>query len=338
MKDRITYIDIAKGIGIFFVIWGHIILNGPGYNFIYAFHMPLFFFLSGLVFSDKKYESGKEFIKKRLKTLILPYIIWSIVTYLYWVLVENRFAGNANIISPFIQIFISQGSSGYMLHNIPMWFVLCLFLVEIIYYYICKIKNFAFRRITILSLGIIGCIMTLENSFFDFTKLFWSAEIALVALPFYWIGNEISNKFDKVTLGTKICDRKILSIAISVILFSVLLITSNLNPDISMGSDKLGNWLLFYINAILGIILIMLISIMIKSNDFLEFLGKHSFFIMATHFPVRKPIVLLFGKIFGISSKIIYSSIIYSFIIAILTLFIEIVIIKVISRKEQLLK
>ena len=43
MKNRISYIDIAKGIGIFLVIWGHIILSGPAYNIIYAFHMPLFF-------------------------------------------------------------------------------------------------------------------------------------------------------------------------------------------------------------------------------------------------------------------------------------------------------
>lgn len=61
IKNRISYIDIAKGIGIFLVIWGHIILNGPAYNIIYAFHMPLFFFLSGLVFSKSKYKNIKEF-------------------------------------------------------------------------------------------------------------------------------------------------------------------------------------------------------------------------------------------------------------------------------------
>ena len=55
MKNRISYIDIAKGIGIFLVIWGHIILSGPAYNIIYAFHMPLFFFLSGFVFSKNKF-------------------------------------------------------------------------------------------------------------------------------------------------------------------------------------------------------------------------------------------------------------------------------------------
>ena len=50
MKNRISYIDIAKGIGIFLVIWGHIILSGPAYNIIYALHMPLFFSYQVLYF------------------------------------------------------------------------------------------------------------------------------------------------------------------------------------------------------------------------------------------------------------------------------------------------
>lgn len=335
MTNRLSYIDIAKGIGIFFVIWGHIILSGPAYNFIYAFHMPLFFFLSGFVFSKNKYKNIKEFLIKKLKTLILPYMVLSIITYLYWFLIETRFTGSTNFVKTFIQIFISQGSSGYMLHNIPMWFVLCLFSLEIIYYFISKLKNNKIRYVSILLLGATGCLMTLENNFFDFRKLFWSLEIAFVALPFYAIGSEISTCFGKEKIKEIIESKnKVLTIFISIILFIILLITSNLNPDVSMGTDYLGNFGLFYINAFFGIVLTIIISILIEKNKLFEFLGKRSFFIMATHFPIRKPIVLLFSKMLKIGTQVIYSNIFYSLVIAIVTLILEIIIIKILEKMK----
>lgn len=56
IKQRLTYIDIARAIGILFVVLGHVnqfyrdsqgIENSQTLIFIYAFHMPLFFILSG---------------------------------------------------------------------------------------------------------------------------------------------------------------------------------------------------------------------------------------------------------------------------------------------------
>jgi len=47
---RYDYIDIAKGLGILMVVWAHIMITGWTHQFIYAFHMPLFFLLSGMLF------------------------------------------------------------------------------------------------------------------------------------------------------------------------------------------------------------------------------------------------------------------------------------------------
>ena len=47
MRD--STIDIAKGIGIFLVVLGHFtVFASPLYHYIYLFHMPLFFFISGM--------------------------------------------------------------------------------------------------------------------------------------------------------------------------------------------------------------------------------------------------------------------------------------------------
>ena len=65
-KKRIEYIDIAKGIGMILVVIGHCINDKtfPG-TWIYSFHMPLFFVLSGLCFSDKKYPTFLPFYGKK---------------------------------------------------------------------------------------------------------------------------------------------------------------------------------------------------------------------------------------------------------------------------------
>lgn len=340
MKNRISYIDIAKGIGIFLVIWGHIILSGPAYNIIYAFHMPLFFFLSGFVFSKNKYHNIKEFFIKKVKTLIIPYIFLSLITYAYWVLIENRFNGNnTNVLKPFIQIFIAQGSGGYMQHNIPMWFVPCLFIVENIGFFISKIKKNYLRIVITVFLGILGCIITTtENNIFNFKELFWSIEIALVAIPFYNVGVEVTNKISKEKLENIVINNKKISVIICIITIMILFITANINGHISMGSDELGNCFLFYLNAFLGIVGTITISIFIIQNKILEFMGRKSFFIMATHFPVRKPIILLFSKILIVESSVIYNSIFYSFIIAIITLVVEIIIIKILEKIKPISK
>ncbi|MDR1897827.1 MAG: acyltransferase family protein, partial [Prevotellaceae bacterium] len=90
-KQRFQWVDIAKGIGIILVVYGHVIrgIHSSGIiddktfylsdTFVYSFHMPLFFVLSGLFFkrSLDKYKANGLFVEK-CKSLVYPYIIWSL--------------------------------------------------------------------------------------------------------------------------------------------------------------------------------------------------------------------------------------------------------------------
>ena len=70
-QQRLTYMDIAKGIGIVCVIIGH--MGNAGVNrIVFSFHMPLFFLIAGYFMPSK--ISPKEILHKRLKRLIGPYI------------------------------------------------------------------------------------------------------------------------------------------------------------------------------------------------------------------------------------------------------------------------
>ena len=80
--------DIVKGLGILFVVAGHGFGGGIS-RFVNLFHIPLFFFVSGLVFRfrDRSLKALGEFLLKCVKTLWLPSVLYG----LFYVLFHNVF-------------------------------------------------------------------------------------------------------------------------------------------------------------------------------------------------------------------------------------------------------
>ncbi|MFG1204916.1 acyltransferase [Xanthobacter aminoxidans] len=90
--SRIHWIDYAKALGIALVVLGHVLI-GVKYAavatfpvaaesviyFIYTFHMPLFFLLSGVVFPISKDKSFQSFLKSSIINIFLPYLIWNFI-------------------------------------------------------------------------------------------------------------------------------------------------------------------------------------------------------------------------------------------------------------------
>ena len=137
--NRYDYIDIAKGIGILMVVWAHILIFGWTHRMIYAFHMPLFFFLSGMLFQRDKYTSFSVFVAKRAKRLLAPYAIYSVLTWMVWAAFRYmRHDDVDSYLMPLLQTFYAQGSGAYMVHNSALWFIPCLFLTELLYFFISR--------------------------------------------------------------------------------------------------------------------------------------------------------------------------------------------------------
>src|SRR6202042_790957 len=80
---RISWVDICRGIAIILVLYGHIFTNDNQRYLIYAFHMPLFFFISGLVFSPTGTMPLKSVVIKYIKQLIIPYYLFALLTYVF---------------------------------------------------------------------------------------------------------------------------------------------------------------------------------------------------------------------------------------------------------------
>jgi fucose 4-O-acetylase-like acetyltransferase len=101
-KSRIPGIDAVKAFAIFCVLWGHAIqqldnavvwpvcLLNPVFAFIYAFHMPLFFLLSGFFFKSSIQLNVADFFRKKVTRLILPWLLWCVLLGVYNVAREPR--------------------------------------------------------------------------------------------------------------------------------------------------------------------------------------------------------------------------------------------------------
>lgn len=86
-KDRLIELDIFKGLAILLVVCGHVISKNwidaidknPVYTWIYSFHMPLFFFISGFLVNYTYNGDLFNTIRKKVRCLLIPYFVWSLI-------------------------------------------------------------------------------------------------------------------------------------------------------------------------------------------------------------------------------------------------------------------
>ena len=74
IHKRLQYVDFLKGFAILCVVVGHIAAFNPKcdllIDFVYSFHMPLFFFISGFLFHKKNIVNIQKSIISKVKSLI----------------------------------------------------------------------------------------------------------------------------------------------------------------------------------------------------------------------------------------------------------------------------
>ena len=79
-ENRLDYIDIYKGIGVILMVMGHIEFGKTFDHFIHAFHMPMFFFISGYLYKHKTKDelSFVSFMINKARALLIPYVAFGI--------------------------------------------------------------------------------------------------------------------------------------------------------------------------------------------------------------------------------------------------------------------
>jgi acyltransferase len=282
VKERINWIDIARGIGIILVIYAHGLGATPLRYFIYSFHLPLFFFLSGLVVHSRKNEPYINSLTKDIKKILLPYFFFAFLFFFIWILnLKPESRSPEIIIHQLIGIFYGSGNNRYLIFDIALWFLPCLFLVKQIFWAISKLTD-KFIYISLFIFSIAGFLL---SNFASNIKLPFGFETAITAIIFFGLGYLWNRKPD---IKFKLPSKHLLLL----ILFSILTIIFayfnfqiyGLQVDLRL--NRLNNYFLFYLAALSGILATIFLSKIINKNKILEYLGKNSLVLFASHLVV----------------------------------------------------
>lgn len=279
-SQRIGWIDMLKGLGIFLVFLGHLLTYSQEsiVQYIFSFHMPLFFFVSGLFFKHSAANSGfYKFFIKTVRVRMVPYVSFGVLTYCIWIsqIILRNYQKNIGLaslqeslfIKPIIGMFYGNGINGWLTHNVLLWFLACLMMTELIFYCISAFANN--KPSTILMVLVLFAILGYTDSMFSSVRLPFSIDVALTAVVFYGSGYILKDKL----LTSKI------KLLFSAPCLAIGLFTSNINGGVDMNLNSFGNILLYYISAFSSIYAYIYISQCLYNLRFLRciaYVGQNS--------------------------------------------------------------
>ena len=310
-KSRVKGIDVAKGLGILLVVLGHQIdyfsADLPQvYRFIYLFHVPLFFFMSGMFFREQ--ESFWNCFKKKFLRLFVPYLLANI----FFFFVEMARVWKLGVAYDgdlcWKDLWLACAGLWPVLSMLsrPTWFILVLFRITIIYKLIQILTGnrkwlMAFLCVVI---GIIGAVYAPGTYMLGQT---------MVALPFLCAGHLCGAGIvgNKKLFGTA-------SSVIGIVVVMPLLYLLSLHQQTNIAVNVYDNVVLMFIGAIIGILAILWLSKLIEKQPvltrFFSFIGQYTLSILIWHIFVMKVLFTALEYV-GLNSNPL--TIIVAFIVAV---------------------
>lgn len=270
-----------KAIGIVLVVVGH----SPGLNpfiknVIYSFHMPLFFFISGLLVSEQKLSmSYRENLSSLWKGLGIPYLFFFLISYLYWLPTHELAASAARHAGirwwePVMGVVIGNGDALFV--NVVLWFFTCLFTTSLIFFWARKYFSATFLLVAFNSMGLLFTL-TYEPSW---QRLPWGLDNAVVALAFYSTGHFFRRYQDAILEKTP----KSMAMTLALFMVAGVAYVAGINGEVDLNTLLFGSHrYLFLINAYLGVLALFYFSISLPANAFFQWLSKNTIIIFPIH-------------------------------------------------------
>lgn len=260
---RIEALDIAKGIGIILVIIGHM---SSSYlrNWIYSFHMPLFFILSGICFKTEKYPSFLPFLKQRVRTLAIP----TLALYFIILLLET--------LTGIKGFDLQQQLKG--VHPGVLWFLITLLFSELLYFPLSKLT--VLWRIPLLFVLVSTGVFFARNhitTFFDLTNIFFSTAL-------YGLGNLFSSSIPSALEHIKQLNKYIIISSTTVAFVIPLLLITTYKEAFDLASNFIPSPVVLYtLSAVTCTFAVITLSTIIPFQKLLKFFGRNTLILLAFH-------------------------------------------------------
>ena len=268
---RIEWIDLAKGFCIILVVLYHVSHEHPLKLQISSFRMPLYFILSGLFF--KQYEGFFGFLKRKTNKLLIPFLFFLLFTsFIPHQLITHK--------SSIPDLLINRE----VIFNMPIWFLLCLFEINIVFYLIQGLGGVIssrYRTAVVIALsllvGMIGIGLGLKS-----ISLPLFVDTACSALPLFVFGWWLNRKTSFLRNPVR------LQIDIPIIVICALIVW--FGADYFVWKDNhfaTNTFMLAYLCGISGTLMVLLASKIIKQLPLVSYWGRYSIIILCTHYPIK---------------------------------------------------
>ncbi len=269
---RLPYLDYARVFVAFLVIFGHSLLKDEELvrPHIYAFHMPFFFLVSGMLHKDM----GCIAWKKYLKTLIVPFLFFNLIFFILWPIlgkihIWDRHAYNpdVSILSNYWNFFQASAINiikGKTPPDGPTWFLLALLW--------CKLITDAITQRRWILPAVLCVVFVLSLVVFHNRALLRIGN-ALMVMPFFYGGFRYKKQIQQW------CEkRQALIVGIALLLISIPL--TRLNGRVSTDVVRFGylltplNAIVFYANAFVSSFGVLAICMQFKSRPVVTLSAK----------------------------------------------------------------
>ena len=179
MKERVAWVDVAKGIAMFLVVLGYNPLSDSWMRIIYSLNVPIFFLMSGFTFHAGQYDNLGQLVKRLAKSLLIPYVFLNLLAYPVFCYTQGRMPDLESAKQLFFGMLYGVGDAGSLRFNIPLWFLPCTCMIECLYYLLDKYSKKT-KPIWVLVSAVLG--------YFSFPlfniRLPWGLDAAFTGLVF----------------------------------------------------------------------------------------------------------------------------------------------------------
>ncbi|MBR5087282.1 MAG: acyltransferase [Muribaculaceae bacterium] len=285
-KQRIAYIDFMKGFCILLVVAFHIdytIFSTP-YNFmLQQFRVPMYFFLSGLFF--KEYNGFFDFSRRKINNIVIPLLFFTLIGVIFN-LCCNLFKHNMDF-----RMALSMFPRNPINANTPIWFLVVLFEINIIYY---LLQKFLPRWLTIIAAIILSIVGYVVVQHCDNISIFLYLDIAFVAMPFFILGSE-SRRLGLLERGPHKAVRIAMVLVTAVLLYFFA-------GEINMYERRYPSYLSLYIFPAISILTLLFVSQYIKRPvPIISHIGRYSIIVLGTQilliYPLKYAVIKFFPSI-----------------------------------------
>ncbi len=271
-SKRIEWVDLAKGFCILLVVFNHVAIAAwCSYSLelqATSFKMPLYFILSGLFF--KLYENFGGFLKRKTNKLLIPFLFFFLVTS---VLPEAALVHKSAVAMAL--------QDRYIPFNNAIWFLLCLFEVNLMFYLIHLLgKAISSRYQTAIvltvtvALGFVGLGLGAYRILLPFYL-----DTAMSALPFFAFGYWLFRHTGLMAAPINWIRDGLLLVACVLIVWYIAIpfIWIENRFPVNIGPLQV------YLCGIAGTMMVLIIAKIIKHLPLVSFWGRYSIIILCTH-------------------------------------------------------